>query len=217
MATDVTKGSEQDASLLVVWQQGDQSAGERLFDRHADAVARFFENKVRRGAEDLTQATFLRVLEGRDRIREGGSFRAFMLGVARNVLREHIRELVRGERIDPEVDSMADLDPGPSSVMGERQEHQLMLEGLRHICIEDQMLLELFYWEGLRTHEVAEVLGISSSAARRRLAKARARLDAMMAQIAASPELLNRTLRNLESWVAEVRKQLGARPGEPAR
>src|SRR5690606_41355579 len=115
MATDVTKGSEQDASLLVVWQQGDQSAGERLFDRHADAVARFFENTVRRGAEDLTQATFLRVLEGGDRIREGGSFRAFMLGVARNVLREPIRELVRGRRIDPEEYSMADLEPRPSS------------------------------------------------------------------------------------------------------
>ena len=61
----------------------------QLFDRHADAIARFFENKVRDGAEDLIQATFLRMMEGRERIL-GESFRAFMFGIARNVLREHL-------------------------------------------------------------------------------------------------------------------------------
>lgn len=209
----VTEDSGQDARLFAAWREGDQTAGEALFDLHADAVARFFENKVRRGAEDLTQATFLRMLEGRDRVRDGGAFRSFMLGVARNVLREHLRALARGHQIDPEVDCMAGLDPGPTTVVGQRQEHQLMLEALRHICIEDQMLLELFYWEGLRTHEVGDILGISPSAARRRLAKARSRLDAKMAEIAASADVLNRTLKNLDSWVAEVRRQLGARPG----
>lgn len=203
--------AEQDAELLAAWRRGDQDAGERLFDRHADAVARFFENKVVHGAEDLTQATFLRILEGRDRLLDERAFRAFAFGIARNVLREHVRELARGRQVDPSVDSMAGLAPGPTTVVGARQEHQLMLEGLRHLALDDQILLELHYWEELRTDEVAEILGIPPSSTRRRLSEARDRLDAKMAEIAASPELLDRTLRNLESWVAEIRGQLGGR------
>lgn len=208
--TEVVAGQrEGDAALLVAWRGGDQAAGEQLFDRHADAVARFFENKVCRGAEDLTQATFLRMVEGRERIREEGAFRAYAFGIARNLLREHVRALARGGEVDPSVDSMADLAPGPSTVVGARQEHQLVLEGLRHLPLDDQILLELFYWEELRADEVAEILGIPPSSTRRRLSEARGRLDTKMAEIAASPELLDRTLRNLESWAAEIRGQLG--------
>jgi RNA polymerase sigma-70 factor (ECF subfamily) len=207
----VAEQVDRDAELLEAWRGGEQAAGEQLFDRHADAVARFFENKVARGAEDLVQAAFVRMLEGRDRFRGDGSFRAFVFGVARNVLREHVRELVRFGQVDPSVDSMAALSPGPSTVVGMRQEHQLMLEGLRHLAIDDQIMLELFYWEELSGEEVAKILGIPPSSTRRRLSEARARLDAKMAEIAASPALLDRTLRNLESWVADVRVQLGAK------
>lgn len=206
--------SEQDAELLAAWRQGDQGAGERLFDRYADAVARFFENKVRREAEDLVQATFLGMLEGRDRIRAEGSFRGYLFGVAHNVLRAHLRELARRD-VDASIDSMAALAPGPTSVVGMRQEHQLMLEGLRHLAIEDQILLELFYWEQLPSHEIAETVGVPPSTVRRRLQEARVRLDQRMAEIASSPELLDRTVRGMDSWVAEVREQLGARPGGP--
>lgn len=202
---------DRDAELLEAWRSGDQAAGEQLFDRHADAVARFFENKVTRGAEDLVQTAFVRMLEGRDRYRGEGSFRAFVFGVARNLLREHVRELVRLGQVDPSVDSMAALAPGPSTVVGLRQEHQLMLEGLRHLPLDDQILLELFYWEDLSGDEIAGILGIPPSSTRRRLSEARSRLDAKMAEIAASPVLLDQTVRHLESWVADVRAHLGAK------
>lgn len=207
----VAEHVDSDAELLAAWRRGERAAGERLFDRHADAVARFFENKVPRGAEDLVQAAFLGMLEGRETFRGEGSFRGFVFGVARNVLREHVRERIRGRQVDPSIDSMAALAPGPSTVVGVRQEHQLMLEGLRHLAIDDQIMLELFYWEELSGDEVAQILGIPPSSTRRRLSEARTRLDAKMAEIAASPELLDRTLRNLESWAAEVRGQLGAK------
>lgn len=205
----VTDDESRDAGLLDAWRGGDRSAGERLFDRHADAIARFFENKVRLGAEDLIQATFVRMIEGRDRIR-GSSFRAYVFGIARNVLREHLRELARGRDVDPKVESMAELAPGPSTAVALRQEHRLMLEGLRRLSIDDQILLELYYWEELKTHEVAEILGIPPSSARRRLSEARSMLDRRMAEIAASPALLDRTSRHLDSWIADVRRQMGA-------
>jgi RNA polymerase sigma factor (sigma-70 family) len=203
---------QQDAALLDAWREGDDRAGEQLFDRHADAVARFFENKVRAGAEDLTQATFLRMIEGRERVRNGIAFRAFVIGIARNVLREHLRELVRGRQIDPDVDCMAELAPGPSTMIGAREEHRLLIEGLRRLPIESQILLELFYWEQLKSHEIAAVLDVAATTIRSRLTKARTLLAEKMAQLAASPEVLASTLQGLDTWAAELQGQLRSDP-----
>jgi RNA polymerase sigma factor (sigma-70 family) len=188
-----------------------REAGAKLFDRHADAVARMFENKVCVGAEDLVQQTFLLLVESRDRIREGLSVRAFVLGIARNVLRDHVRKLARGRVVDPEVDSMADLAPGPTTVIGQNREQRLLLAGLRRLPIEHQIGLELYYWEEMDAREIAEVMGISHSAMRSRLAKARALLHEAMTQLAESPELLASTLDGLAQWASQVRAQLEIR------
>jgi RNA polymerase sigma factor (sigma-70 family) len=200
---------DRDVELLEAWRGGDDRAGEELFDRHANTVARFFENKVRESAEDLTQTTFVRMIEGRERVREGRAFRAYVFGIAQNVLREHLRALARGRNIDPDVDTMAELAPGPSTVVGVREEHRVLLEGLRRLPIQQQMLLELVYWERLKSHEIAELLGIQPSTARTRLATARAALGEKLAEIAASPDMLASTVHGLDTWAAELRARLG--------
>jgi RNA polymerase sigma factor (sigma-70 family) len=198
-----------DAELLEGWRSGDVAAGTKLYDRHADAVARFFENKVCVGAEDLVQQTFLVLVEARDRIRDGLTFRAFVLGIARNVLRDHIRKLARGREVDPEVEAMADLAPGASTVIGQNREQRLLLEGLRRLPLEHQIGLELFYWEEMDAREIAGVMGISHSAMRSRLAKARALLRDAIARLAESPEQLASTIDGLATWAAQLRARLG--------
>ena len=201
---------ERDLELLDAWREGDPRAGVELFDRHADVVARFFENKVREGTDDLIQQTFLRVVEGRERIRDGVAMRGYILGVCRNVLREHLRVLVRDREIDPEVESMAAIAPGPTTVIGRSQEHRLLLEGLRRLPIEHQIALELFYWEELNAAQIAAILDISHSAMRSRLAKARALLRDAMAEVAQSRAVLESTLDGLDRWAGELRDQLGS-------
>jgi RNA polymerase sigma factor (sigma-70 family) len=137
-----------------------------------------------------------------------------VLGVARNVLLRHLRDRARRPEFDPEVESMADQAPGLTSVIDGRQEHRLLLEGLRRLPLKDQMLLELFYWEKLKTHEIAEILEIPPSTARGRLATARASLGQMMAEIAESPELLASTMHGLDTWADELRARLRGRQNE---
>jgi RNA polymerase sigma-70 factor (ECF subfamily) len=204
----MTSDWQHDAELLERWRAGEVEAGKLLFERHADVVARFFENKVREGAEDLIQLTFVRLLEMRDRVRDGVAFRAFVLGVARNVLREYLRKLARGREVDPEVESMADLAPGSVTLLGRSREQRLLLEGLRRLPVAHQIALELYYWEELDAHQIAEVMGISHSAMRSRLVKARDLLRAAMAEIAQSQELLSSTDEGLARWAAEVRGEL---------
>ena len=198
---------EKDAELLERWRAGDDHAGEQLFDRHGRAVSRFFRNKVHKDIDDLVQATFLALIEGRERIRRGAAFRAFILGIARNILTKHLRKLQRGREVDPEVDSMAELAPGASTISSRKQEHKLLLEGLRRLPVTHQLALELFYWEELNAAEIAEIMGVSHSAMRSRLAKARSLLEQSMAEVAASPELLASTIGGLERWAGEVRER----------
>jgi RNA polymerase sigma factor (sigma-70 family) len=210
MIADMGANGEMDAALLRAWREGDAPAGLQLYDRHADAVARFFDNKVRTGADDLIQQTFVRLIQTRDRVRDGAAFRGFVLGVARNVLREHLRSLARDRQVDFEVDSMAALDPGPSTVVGRRREHRLLLEALRRLPIEQQIILELHYWEGFNATQLAEMLEETSPAAMRsRLSRARLLLRDVMEQLEESRTLLESTVDGLDGWAAQLREQLG--------
>lgn len=145
MVTDAR--SPDDAELLLAWRNGDTNAGEALFDRHADAVARLLANKVDDDVAELLQATFVRILDGGEQLRPGRAFRTYAMTTARNMLRKHLRERQRGRDIDFEVDSIAELARRPSSILGERDEHRLLLEGLRRLPIDDQLMIELYYWE----------------------------------------------------------------------
>ena len=90
-----------DAQLLSAWREGDEDAGEVLFERFYDGLSRFFRNKAGEHAPDLIQRTFLVLLETQGRMREGTTFQAYLFGVARNILLEHYRGKRRdGERFD---------------------------------------------------------------------------------------------------------------------
>jgi RNA polymerase sigma-70 factor (ECF subfamily) len=163
-----------DESLLTAWNAGAPGAGEELFDRHFVRVVRFFRTKIHGDVDELVQQTFLRCLESRTRFRGEGSFAGFLFGIARNVLLNHYRARQRhGEPVDLDEVSLHDLDPRPSSVVVQRREHQLLLESLRRIPLEAQIILELYYWEDMTSAAIAQALQIPHGTAQTRLRRAR--------------------------------------------
>jgi RNA polymerase sigma factor (sigma-70 family) len=198
-----------DVELLEAWRGGDRPAGEQLFERHFDAVRRFFRNKLEFGAEDLIQQTFLACVESRQRIRGDSSFRTFVLAVAANLLRKHFRALYRhGDRLDFGVTSIHDLRPSPSVVIAGRQEHQLLLEALRRIPLDLQIILELYYWERLTSAEIAEVLDVPHGTARTRIRRAKQLLQAQMLALQGDRVQIEPTLAGLDEWAAALRELL---------
>lgn len=194
-----------DAELLGQWRAGDKVAGKALFERHYASVLGFFRNKVGTDSADLVQETFAACVAGRDRIREGSSVRAYLFGIAHNVLKSHLRARYRGERVlDFEAVSVRDLSPGPSEIVVRKNEERLLLEALRTIAVDDQILLELRYWEGLKTREIADVLGIPHATVRSRLRRAHEKLEYEMARLESGP-ILQSTLTRLEEWAEGCR------------
>ncbi len=164
--------SEADFALLERWREGDRAAGETLVERHFAAIHRFFANKTSRDPDDLAQSTFLRCVERRDSFEGRSSFRTFLFGVARHVLHEHYRKVYRAD-FEPSSQSVADVDPTPSQMVSEAQWQQLFFDTLRAIPSDMQVLLELYYWEGLSTAELAEVFATARGTIKSRLHSAR--------------------------------------------
>ncbi len=183
-----------DFELLAAWRDGDKAAGNALFQRHFKAIRRFFRNKAELSeVEDLIQRTFLACVESRDRFRGDSSFRTYLYVVARNELYGHVRRRTRDEvraGLDFTVRSLFDLGLSPSKVVAKREAHELVLEALRRIPVDQQILLELYYWERVPGPELARILEVAPPTVRTRLYRARDALRKQMEVLSAAPELL---------------------------
>ena len=199
--------SEPDRALLARWQEGDGRAGEELFRRHVDAITRFFRNKVSRDIEDLVQDTFLGLVRAAGGFRADATVRTLLFTIARRRLYDHFAK-VRREPLDFTSVSVADLGMQPPERIAARQEHRILLRGLRTIPIDHQIILELYYWEGIDGPELAEILDVEPPTVRSRLSRARAALERALGRLEASPEALATTLDGLERWAREIREQV---------
>jgi len=173
----------EDGQLLDAWRSGDAAAGRELFRRHAPSVQRLFRSKLGPEREDLIQRTFLACLESRDRVRDGASFRTFLLKIARHKLYDHL-DRMQGPagRFDPLTSTAADLvAPSPSAVLAKQESHTHVLAAMQRIPIDLQLVLELHYWEELDTAAIAEVLEIPRGTVKTRLMRARERLRTELA------------------------------------
>ena len=89
-----------------------------------------------------------------------------------------------------------------------------LVQALREIPVEDQVVLELMYFEGLSGSELAGVLGLPEGTIRGRLARGKQRLRERVALLLAqaptqSAQLAAVTPELLDVWALELRRQQG--------
>jgi len=191
-----------DEALLRAWQAGDQHAGSTLFGRHYASIHRFFLSKVPDAADDLVQRTFLGCLEARARFRGDASVRTFLFGIAHNTLRHFLRGRRRvTQSFDSAVQSVAELAPGPSTVLGRREEQRLLLRALRHIPLDYQVALELHYWEHQSASQIAAITGLPAGTVKTRVRRGRQLLQEQIAALAESPQQRGSTLDGFDEWI----------------
>lgn len=172
-----------DLGLLDSWRAGDSRAGQDLFARHFADIYRFFEHKIGLDADDLAQQTFMACVAGRDRFRGGSTFRTYLFAIARNQLYTYLRRLPRGEHVDFEQTSIAELVTSVTSKLGHAQDVERLRAALSGLAAEQQLLLELHYWHELDAEALGEVFEATPGAIRVRLLRARAALRERMGQV----------------------------------
>jgi RNA polymerase sigma-70 factor (ECF subfamily) len=203
-------GDEDDVTLLDAWKAGDKAAGSRLFRRHLPAMHRFFSTKVEPDAiEELVQDTFLACLRSRDRFRGDSSFRTFLFGIARLELLAHWRNR-RHREIPTDFDeiSVAALSTSVGTRLVRREGRLRMLDALRELPLEQQVLLELTYWEQLDGAALAAIFDVEPATIRSRLFRAREALRARLEQLDA---IGGRAADDVDGWARALRDESVAR------
>jgi RNA polymerase sigma factor (sigma-70 family) len=187
-----------DIALLDQWRAGDAEAGQALFQRHFDSIYGFFETKCEADADELVQSTFLACLRARDQFRKESSFRTYLFTIARHELYRVLRGRQRDARLDFQLSSIAELVSTPGTRIARNQEHRRLLEVLRELPVEQQMLLELHYWEDMEIADLADVFEAPQATIRTRLHRARKLLREKME--GAAPGRVLETLETMDAW-----------------
>jgi len=201
-----------DKVLFKAWGEGDKRAAEQLIGRHYDAVVRFFLTKAGPEADDLVQQTFLRFGEASKRYQGTSTVRSFLFGIARNVLHEHIRRQVRGRQAEPDFRESAlhDLNPGVATQARQRSDQRALIRALQLIPLESQILMELYYWEGLRVGELADLFEVPEGTIKSRLSRARHQLKGALPKVPTSREEAESVRVLVAEWLSDMREQAPA-------
>jgi RNA polymerase sigma-70 factor (ECF subfamily) len=172
---------DDDLTLLDRWCAGDSQSGNALFKRHFETVYRFFEHKTDGDIDDLVQETFLACMKSRDTFRRQSTFRTYLLAIARHTLFGHWRRRA-GARptLDFDEISIESLSTSAGTRLARNQERAALLAALRALPLDQQLLLEMFYWEELDRDQLAEVFDVETATIGSRLFRARQALHAAL-------------------------------------
>lgn len=168
-----------DDELLARWAGGDSRAGNAFTRRFHPVLQQFLKTKVPPDdVEDLAQQVWLAL--GGNFSRKGvevrASVKAYLLGIARNVLFKHIRHKYRGIT-DPITTSIVALDPSLSQAVNLKIQADRLRWALQTLPLDTQVLLELRYLHDLTTLAIAEIYDLPEGTVKSRLSRARAILQ----------------------------------------
>lgn len=175
-----------DAALLAACATGDQAALAALFDRHHRAVLRFVARAYGvdgASAEDVLQVVFLEVYSHAGRFEGRSAPLSWILGIAANVTRKHLRSSHRRARLVVAV--ATDPTDAPTPATPERTlERRERVERLQKLVEQlPEPLREVFILcdaEGVAGVEAARILGLKEGTLYRRLHEARKHLRASL-------------------------------------
>lgn len=164
-------------------RDGDPAAFSELFDEHARSVYNHAWRLTadRSTAEDVMSATFLEAWRLHSRVEpEGGSLRPWLLGIATNVARNHMRGNRRYRATVTAATAHARSEPDHAESVAERLDDAVSLHRvlrlLSRLSRKEREVLTLCLWEEIEHTEVAKMLGIPVGTVRSRLHRARKRL-----------------------------------------
>jgi RNA polymerase sigma-70 factor (ECF subfamily) len=157
---------ERDRELFLRLKQDPAAVGE-LYDRYADRLYGFLLKRCghKETAEDLVSHTFVRLLESLPTLEwKNAPLSAWLYQVASNALIDHYRRASTKRDTDLDTDGW---DPPGNDDPAWNTELKIEGEALRlamqDLSPRDQQVLDLRFFAGLETVEVADQLGITAN------------------------------------------------------
>jgi len=193
-----------DAELVQRAKAGDPEAFETLTSRYERQVYTLAFRIVRQeqDAEDVTQQTFLSVLEHLAGFREEASFATWLFRIATHAALKIIRKrkgldtVSLEEATEPRDDGdtiphpeyIADWRQSPEELVRRNETRRLLEEALDELDEKHRLVFLLRDVEGLSVKETAEALGLSEANVKVRLLRARLQLREHLTRVLGDPE-----------------------------
>jgi len=133
-------------------------------------------------AEEVLQAVYLTVLDGRARYDGRSSFRTWVFGVIRRTAASERRKAwLRGLLLKREARSLTPEASAPPDAEFERDSRRNSLRhALAHLSARQREVLQLVFYHDLTVEEAAAVMAVSVGSARTHYARGKARLAVLL-------------------------------------
>jgi len=181
VVTAVEPAASLDFALAQVCE-GDRAALGQIYDQHHTAVRMLARRLLgAEAAEDLVHDTFLSLPKALRRWNGQGALRSFILGVAVNHARHHVRGAVRRRLAMARYADEPQSSPRSQEEASEqRRLAALLMQALDQLSFQHRATFVLCEVEERASPEVAQILGIPEATVRTRLHHARQKLRAAL-------------------------------------
>ena len=174
-----------DTDLVTRLRAGERAAVEEVYVAHHAAIRGFARRLVgdTAAAEDIVHETFVALPRAVRRFRGDGSLRAFLIGVAANHSRRHIRSAMRRRRATERLAAHEELQPRSVDATDQLITKQLagkLWAALDDLPIDQRVVFVLCEAEQRTSVEVAAIVGAPEGTVRTRLFHAKRKLREML-------------------------------------
>ena len=205
-----------DSELVALARSGDKDAFGQLIERYQQMVSRIALGMVSHEeiARELAQEALLQAYLSLDHLQDSSRFKSWLYGIVLNVCRSYIRD----QKINPySLEAMMggmyrDVLYYPSPVIDpeeiaeQRELHNTVLQAVQDLSPKDRAATLLFYYEQLSLREIAAILGVSITAVKGRLHRAREQLRERLLSAYAHTEAEHKsTTRDRSKTMAQVK------------
>lgn len=173
-----------EAELIRRCQTGDSGAFCVLIEQYRKVLfgTAFLMTRDHGLAEDMVQEALFRIWRGLPSFRPGGSFKAWLV----RILVNEVKQLYRKRRVQTaplgEATALSGDPDGPAEAMLREEERHQLRQGLERLQEEHREVLILRYYADLTVPEIAKALGCREGTIKSRLHRALNRLgDALTA------------------------------------
>jgi RNA polymerase sigma-70 factor, ECF subfamily len=163
-----------DEQLMLEFQQGSRQAFTELFHRYREAIYGFFRRRLTDAAraEELTQETFLAVLQAAARYEPRALFRTYLYGIS---LKQLAAERRRESRPTGRMEEKA-----PPTTAGDPDAVLWVRRAVERLDPDEREILLLREYEELSYAEIAVLLRLPVNTVRSRLFRARMALKDLL-------------------------------------
>ncbi|MBN1973252.1 MAG: sigma-70 family RNA polymerase sigma factor [Sedimentisphaerales bacterium] len=173
--------SELESAELIEEARTNYNAFSILYRRHYDALFKYCVHRLfdRHLAEDITSQVFLRVVEKFNTFRgTEKQFRGWLYVIATNFINEHLRKAAVHKKAENY------LKENPQNHNNNIEDKNAKLESLKNaihsLKPKYQTIITLYYFEKMKTEQIAETLGTTPATIRSQLSRGAEKLRKKM-------------------------------------